>query len=257
MSVMTTPSIVHTASRGLVPFDWKFDCWPVSFPPMFTRSTSTPGTVRRSAHGSRDVGIISSSFWLKLVAVPIALVSTIGDSPDTVTVSWTDATLMVIGRSTLWPTATTMPSRMKVVKPSSSASSRYNPGGRFRNRNLPRPSVTNVSVRSALVSVTVTPGSTPPCSSTTVPAIVPLCTWAVADPATARHSASVKNSFLMTRNLPDNCVWSLTLPSGLSYEQGACRRARGAPVEIRPVSRGGDAPLTARFGRMDRRRVDA
>jgi len=34
----------------------------------------------------------------------------------------TDATVIVIGRSTVWPTATTMSSRMYVVKPESSAS---------------------------------------------------------------------------------------------------------------------------------------
>ena len=57
MSVMLMPSIVQTASCGRVPFDAKFDCWPVSLPPMFTRSTSTPGTERISANGSREVGI--------------------------------------------------------------------------------------------------------------------------------------------------------------------------------------------------------
>ncbi len=124
MSVITTPSIVHTASTERVPFDWKLDCWPVSLPAMFTRSTVTPGTVRRSAHGSREVGIISSSLWLKLVAVPMAFVSTMGDSPETVIVSATDATRSVIGRSTVWPTATTMWSRMSVVNPESSASTR-------------------------------------------------------------------------------------------------------------------------------------
>jgi hypothetical protein len=87
MSVITTPSSVHTASAGRVALTWKFDCCPVSFPAMLTRSTRAPGTVRISAHGSRDVGIFSSSVFVKLVDVPIALVSTIGDSPVTVMVS--------------------------------------------------------------------------------------------------------------------------------------------------------------------------
>ena len=124
MSVITTPSIVHTASTERVPFDWKLDCWPVSLPAMFTRSTVTPGTVRSSAHGSREVGIISSSFALKLVAVPMAFVSTMGDWPDTVIVSATEATRMVIGRSTVWPTASTTSSWITVVNPCSSASRR-------------------------------------------------------------------------------------------------------------------------------------
>jgi hypothetical protein len=121
MSVITTPSIVQTASAGRVPLDWKFDCCPVSLPAMFTRSTITPGTVRRSAHGSRDVGTFSSSDCVKLVAVPVAFASTIGDSPLTVIVSCTVATFMRIGMSTFDPTTTTIPSRTIVLKPVSSA----------------------------------------------------------------------------------------------------------------------------------------
>ena len=106
MSVMLTPSIVQTASCGRVPLDAKFDCWPVSLPPMLTRSTSTPGTERISANGSREVGIFVSSSLVKLVAVPVALVSMIGDSPLTVIVSATAASRSVIGSSTLRPTTT-------------------------------------------------------------------------------------------------------------------------------------------------------
>src|SRR5204863_9484135 len=128
------PSIVHTASAGRVPFDWKFDCWPVSLPAMLTRSTITPGTVRSSAHGSRDVGITLSSSDVKLVAVPVVLVSTIGDSPVTVTVSATAATVKLIGNSTFLPTTTTRFSRTSVEKPVSAAVSLYGPGARLRNR---------------------------------------------------------------------------------------------------------------------------
>ena len=84
---------------------------------MLTRSTSTPGTVRISANGSRDVGIFVSSSEVKLVAVPVALVSTIGDSPLTVMVSATVAIFSVTGSSTLLPTATTTFSRTTVAKP--------------------------------------------------------------------------------------------------------------------------------------------
>ena len=73
------PSIVQTASCGRVPFDAKLDCWPVSLPPMFTRSTSTPGTDRISANGSREVGMFVSSSAVTFVAVPVCLASTIGD----------------------------------------------------------------------------------------------------------------------------------------------------------------------------------
>ena len=87
MSVIATPSSVQTASCGRVPLVAKFDCWPVSLPPMLTRSTSTPGTERISENGSREVGIFDSSSAVKFVAVPVCLPSTIGDGAATVIVS--------------------------------------------------------------------------------------------------------------------------------------------------------------------------
>ena len=121
MSVMLIPSIVHTASCGRVPFDAKLDCWPVSLPPMFTRSTSTPGTDRISANGSRLVGILVSSSDVKLVAVPVAFVSMIGASPLTVIVSATLAIFSVTGSSMFLPTDTITFSRTTVAKPWSAA----------------------------------------------------------------------------------------------------------------------------------------
>ena len=52
MSIDGPPSVLRR-----VPFDAKLDCWPVSFPPMLTQSTSTPATVRIKANGSRLVGV--------------------------------------------------------------------------------------------------------------------------------------------------------------------------------------------------------
>jgi hypothetical protein len=68
---------------------------------MLTRSITIPGTVRRSAHGSRELGMCASSSCVKLVAVPSLCVSTIGDSPLTVTDSWSDATFSENGKSTV------------------------------------------------------------------------------------------------------------------------------------------------------------
>jgi len=121
MSVTSTPSSVQLASCGRVPFAAKFDCWPVSLPPMLTRSTSTPGTLRISANGSREVGIFCSSSAVKLVDVPVALVSTIGDCPLTVTVSASVATFIATGRSLVEPTDTTTSSWTLVAKPGSAA----------------------------------------------------------------------------------------------------------------------------------------
>ena len=173
MSVTTIPSSVQTASCGRVPLEAKLDCWPVSLPPMFTRSTSTPGTERISANGSRDVGIFVSSSEVKLVAVPVAFVSMTGDSPLTVIVSATAAILSVIGSSTFLPTATTMPSRTSVVKPGRTAVTLYGPGARLRKRNSPFDSVVKVRVASTPCAVTRTPGSTPPWSSLITPVRLP------------------------------------------------------------------------------------
>lgn len=78
---------------------------------------TTPGTVRRSAQGSRAVGMAASSLCVKLVAVPVAFASTSGVSPLTVTVSATDASCMVIGSSTLCPSFSAIRSRTKTAKP--------------------------------------------------------------------------------------------------------------------------------------------
>ena len=119
MSVTTMPSSVQTASCGRVPFDAKLDCCPVSLPPMLTRSTSTPGTDRINANGSRDVGIFCSSSDVKLVAVPVFFTSTIGLAPVTVIVSATDATRIDTGRLTFLPPSMITFSRTFVVKPES------------------------------------------------------------------------------------------------------------------------------------------
>src|SRR5262245_61396437 len=111
---------------------------------MLTRSTITPGTVRSSAQGSRDVGMRLSSLAVKLVDVPVALGSTIGDSPVTVTVSVTVPTFSCTDRSTVPPTTTTTFSWTNVWNPWRVALTLYGPGARLRNRNLPSRSVGKV-----------------------------------------------------------------------------------------------------------------
>jgi hypothetical protein len=121
MSVITTPSSVHTVSCGRVPLETTVGAWPVSLPPTLTRSSSTPGTDRISENGSREVGMCVSSPAVKFVAVPIARRSTSGAAVVTTTVSVTDPTLSVSGSSTFRPTATTTFSRVRVAKPSMEA----------------------------------------------------------------------------------------------------------------------------------------
>ena len=87
MSVIATPSSVHTASCGRVPFDAKFDCWPVSLPPTLTRSTSTPLIERSSENGSREDGTFESSSAVMFVVTPVCAASTTGVGAFTTTVS--------------------------------------------------------------------------------------------------------------------------------------------------------------------------
>jgi hypothetical protein len=86
---------------------------------MLMRSTTTPGTVRSSAQGSRELGIFASSSCVKLVEVPTFLVSMIGDAAVTVTASSSVATFIVKGRLTDWPTVTAMSLRTTLPKPAS------------------------------------------------------------------------------------------------------------------------------------------
>ena len=76
-------------SSSSVPLPMKLDCCPLSLPAMLTRSTITPGTVRSTAQGSRELGTWCSSSVLSVVPVPVFLVSMTGVSAVTVTVSST------------------------------------------------------------------------------------------------------------------------------------------------------------------------
>ena len=69
-------------------------CWPFSLPAMFTRSSTTPGHVLEHAPGVARVRGLLSSAVSRVVAVPRRLVSTMGVSAVTVTVSSTLATFM-------------------------------------------------------------------------------------------------------------------------------------------------------------------
>ena len=113
---MTTPSRFHMTLSPLSPLPVKLACWPFSFPPMFTRSMITPGTVRSMAQGSRAFGIWAISSLVMVVDVPTFLVSTMGASAVMVTVSSTVATFMRKSRLTLAPVFT-VTSRVRWPKP--------------------------------------------------------------------------------------------------------------------------------------------
>src|SRR5205823_8136094 len=128
---------------------------------------------------------------VKVCLVPVCLVSTIGLSPVTVTVSATADTPSCVLTLALKPTVTAMPALITVLKPGSSNFTVYVPTLRRGNWNDP------VSLGVAVcgcssegpVSVTITPGSTAPDVSVTLPKISPVCDWAHAG-ATPSASAS-------------------------------------------------------------------
>ena len=102
-----------------------------------------------------------------------------GLAPDTVTVSSIAPTLMSPATLAVKPDVSSMPSRTKVLNPGSVNVTVYVPGRSASISYRPAPSVTVVrtpSMSAGLVVSTVTPGSTPPVSSVTSPAMLPV--WA-------------------------------------------------------------------------------
>ena len=106
VSVMTTPSRFHIVSEKSEPLPMNPDCWPLSFPPTFTRSTMTPGTVLSIAHGSFDCGVLCSSSRVSVVAVPTFLKSITGDSAVTCTAVSSAPTVIVNGTVVFTPVVT-------------------------------------------------------------------------------------------------------------------------------------------------------
>ena len=107
MSVITMPSIDHTAWSPPEPGPTYCACWPDSLPPTLMRSVSTPGVDCNTAQGSRAVGIFESSVWLTVLPVRIDFSSSSGDSAVTVITSSTAAE-SEISIVVLRPTLTTM-----------------------------------------------------------------------------------------------------------------------------------------------------
>src|SRR5262245_61116794 len=116
--------------------------------------------------------------WLSTVSRFVLCTSTTGVSPVTVIVSCSAPTRISIGIVSTAVPAISMPSRLTVLKPVSANVSEYVPGFRSMMRYWPVPSVTTertFSINAGLAASTVTPGSTAPDASRTVPVRVP---WA-------------------------------------------------------------------------------
>src|SRR6476620_10922314 len=107
---------------------------PVSSPLVGDVAEIPGALLMKSNMLNRLSGVRSSSSVSMFVETPDRLVSTMGEAPETVTVSANAPTCSVTLRSTVPPTWTRMPSSSYLANPASSARNEYTPGGRLRNR---------------------------------------------------------------------------------------------------------------------------
>ena len=138
--------------------------------------TFSPGTAFNRVPTERFPGIAATMSALSTVSFCALWTSTTGVSPVTVIVSSSAPTRMSIGIVSVVVPLSSMPSRLTTLKPVSLNVSEYVPGLRLVIRYCPESSVTptrTFSMRAGLEASTVTPGSTPPDWSLTVPVRVP------------------------------------------------------------------------------------
>src|ERR1043166_9636277 len=116
------------------------------------------------------------------------VVSTIGDSPVTVTASAMRAGLSVKLMTASWSMMRTMSGRVSAANPDKSVETVYVPGGSAGMRKSPVPWLTaeRVSPVAMFLAVTVTPGSTAPVWSLMVPLTCAFCAKAAVEVRTTR-----------------------------------------------------------------------
>ena len=116
--------------------------------------------------------------------------------PTTTTCS-SSCTDRAVSRVTFAPAPSATPRRASVWKPGSVKVTSYTPGGSPVSANAPAPSVTAASIgppASVLRASTVTPGSTRPVASVTVPSMPASCAWT--GPGAANPTSSVRSIVL-------------------------------------------------------------
>ena len=133
------------------------------------------------------VGTVSSSSRETVRCCVAPCTSTSGVAPETVMVS---CSWLTVSSTSTWAVKlvrSSRPSRLSVAKAASENVTVYTPGRNPGSRYWPRPSVTverTFSMSAGLVASTVTPGSTPPEASLTVPVMAPVlvpCARAIAE----------------------------------------------------------------------------
>ena len=147
---------------------------------------------------SREFGRSFNICIVKLLWTFVLIVSTTGDSPDTVTVSCCAAIDSLTSTVALNPSVTMISLRSRVAKPLISNFSAYVPGGTDGKRYCPSVLVVVVcaAISAGLVAVTRAPGTAPPLESVTVPLILPV-NWAAAGEAHANSTTSISASRLI------------------------------------------------------------
>ena len=114
------------------------------------------------------------------------------------------ATDSVASTGSVAPAPRTSPSRLTVSNPGSVKARAYSPGRKSVIAYRPAPSVTTArrpSTTPPLVASTVTPGSTLPASSVTVP-VIELCAAAEADASSTHANVNHLRMFLTSRIAP-------------------------------------------------------
>src|SRR4051812_6013508 len=139
-------------------------------------------------------------FWLLCT-------STTGEEPDTVTDSSSAPTLRSAFTVAVKFDGSSSPSRLKVLNPWSEKVITYTPGRRSTTWYLPSPSVDTVfvfSISTSLATSTVTPGSTAPDASFTVPPIA-LCARAAAGNAITHTIAANSHRHNLLECMQNSC----------------------------------------------------
>src|SRR5437763_2547799 len=166
----------------------------------------------------RPVGIASSASRLRTCALVVLWTSTVGDKPLTVTVSSRAPTFSSLLIVIVKLAGSSSPSRFTVANPVRVKVTVYTPGLRSVRRYAPVESVMAervFSMRTGLAASTVTPGSTAPAASFTIP-VRELCACAAAGSrhksrnATTLHARCLVMTMSLQVKTPPNagtCDW--------------------------------------------------
>jgi len=170
---MDPPSRFH-CTLAPVPRDARPTCWPDDEPPTL-RPACTPGVMLMICHGSRAVGIFSRISDVNVAPDVVFFVSTTGAAAETVSSSDIAPTSSFMSTGALKPLVITMLLRTTFLKPLSSNVTENVPFGTVGIWYAPLLPVTTTSgaCSAGPVTVTVTPGSTPPEVSVAFPKIDP------------------------------------------------------------------------------------